>query len=307
MVWRFCLRLRCFLLSCSHTDILTSKVDIVNAFVYPNVDEVNINLRCGKCFMRIVLPLTDEPVVAAGFRSLIEGSSNVILDPLSFDTENLGERLREAGPDVVLLTWNQDLSLTVLARLFGNPPQCPVILVARNPSPELAYQAKEAGLSGLLDSRSSRTAILSALERCGREDIAFDYPPDMELCPASSVRMSPRQGQLVRLLAQGMKNKEIATSLGLTEGTVKVYLSKLFKKAGVKDRLELALFGLKNMVSAGDTTATRSVAPSAPSNGSNHGTGLRTLVMSEFATGTRMELRTTRERVAAVRAVAKRR
>jgi hypothetical protein len=94
--------------------------------------------------MRIVLPLTDEPVIAAGFRSLIEGSSNVLLDPISLDTEDLGERLREAGPDVVLIAWNQDLRLTVLAGLFGTPPHCPVLLVARDPSPELAYQAKEA-------------------------------------------------------------------------------------------------------------------------------------------------------------------
>ena len=44
-----------------------------------------------------------------------------------------------------------------------------------------------------------------------------------------------------------MKNKEIATTLMISEGTVKVYLSRLFQKVGVKDRFELALFGLKNL------------------------------------------------------------
>jgi Bacterial regulatory proteins, luxR family len=48
------------------------------------------------------------------------------------------------------------------------------------------------------------------------------------------------------LVAQGLSNKEIAWSLGITEGTVKVYLSKLFDKVGVADRLELALLALKN-------------------------------------------------------------
>jgi DNA-binding NarL/FixJ family response regulator len=234
--------------------------------------------------MRTVLLLTDEPVVAAGLRCLIEGSNNVLLDPMSLDSENLGERLRVAGPDLVLITWNQDLSLTALDRLFGNPPECPVLLVARNPSPALAYQAKEAGYRGLLDSRSSRSDILSNLARCGHDNIAFHCPPGMELRPARAVRLSARQGQLVRLLAQGLKNKEIATSLGLTEGTVKVYLSKLFKKAGVKDRFELALFGLKYMVGAGDAAATRSAVSSASPNGGNHGPGLRTLVLSKFKT-----------------------
>src|SRR6185369_6799642 len=48
-------------------------------------------------------------------------------------------------------------------------------------------------------------------------------------------------------LSQGLKNKEIATTLMISEGTVKVYLSRLFQKVGVKDRFELALFGLKNL------------------------------------------------------------
>jgi hypothetical protein len=51
----------------------------------------------------------------------------------------------------------------------------------------------------------------------------------------------------VSLLSQGLKNKEIATTLMISEGTVKVYLSRLFQKVGVKDRFELALFGLKNL------------------------------------------------------------
>ena len=59
--------------------------------------------------------------------------------------------------------------------------------------------------------------------------------------------LTRREGQLVTLLSQGLKNKEIATALSISEGTVKVYLSRLFQKLGVKDRFELALYGLKNL------------------------------------------------------------
>jgi hypothetical protein len=52
---------------------------------------------------------------------------------------------------------------------------------------------------------------------------------------------------LVTLLSQGLKNKEIATVLCVSENTVKVYLSRLFQKVGVKDRFELALYGLRNV------------------------------------------------------------
>src|SRR6185503_15843601 len=61
------------------------------------------------------------------------------------------------------------------------------------------------------------------------------------------VALTQREGQLVSLLSQGLKNKEIAVTLMIGEGTVKVYLSRLFRKVGVKDRFELALFGLKNL------------------------------------------------------------
>ena len=65
--------------------------------------------------------------------------------------------------------------------------------------------------------------------------------------------LTRREGQLVSLLSQGLKNKEIATALTISEGTVKVYLSRLFQKLGVKDRFELALYGLKNLTPGGGT------------------------------------------------------
>ena len=63
--------------------------------------------------------------------------------------------------------------------------------------------------------------------------------------------LTRREGQLVTLLSQGLKNKEITTALGISEGTVKVCLSRLFQKLGVKDRFELALYGLKNLTPGG--------------------------------------------------------
>lgn len=73
---------------------------------------------------------------------------------------------------------------------------------------------------------------------------------------------------MVALLSQGLKNKEIAAALRISEATVKVYLSKLFQKLGVKDRFELALFGLRNMApgasSLGDGSAGSPKTPMAP-------------------------------------------
>jgi DNA-binding CsgD family transcriptional regulator len=96
---------------------------------------------------------------------------------------------------------------------------------------------------------------------------------DSFLC-ARRVALTQREGQLVSLLSQGLKNKEIATTLMISEGTVKVYLSRLFQKVGVKDRFELALFGLKNL-----TTGQLPVAEKGQRSGVNPMPGLRSLVL----------------------------
>jgi len=72
------------------------------------------------------------------------------------------------------------------------------------------------------------------------------------------VTLTPRESQLVTLLSGGLKNKEIAAELGLTVGTVKVYLAHLFHKSGAKDRFELAVQGIKNSNLAGASTESES-------------------------------------------------
>ena len=90
--------------------------------------------------------------------------------------------------------------------------------------------------------------------------------------------LTQREGQLVSLLSQGLKNKEIATTLMISEGTVKVYLSRLFQKVGVKDRFELALFGLKNL-----TTGQLPSTEKGARGGASPMPGLRSLVLEKPA------------------------
>jgi DNA-binding NarL/FixJ family response regulator len=77
-------------------------------------------------------------------------------------------------------------------------------------------------------------------------------PPCIAQAVVSSrrCRLTRREAQLVSLVSQGMSNKDIAFSLGISVGTVKVYLSRLFDKLEVSDRYELALVGLRQAGSA---------------------------------------------------------
>jgi DNA-binding NarL/FixJ family response regulator len=67
-----------------------------------------------------------------------------------------------------------------------------------------------------------------------------------KILSARIAQLTHRETQILALVTDGLKNKEIAQALRITEGTVKSHISRLFWKAGVRSRFELALFGLTN-------------------------------------------------------------
>jgi DNA-binding CsgD family transcriptional regulator len=98
------------------------------------------------------------------------------------------------------------------------------------------------------------------LQRVNEGEFWFEKALTDSFLSAKRIALTKREGQLVSLLSQGLKNKEIASMLLISEGTVKVYLSRLFQKVGVKDRFELALYGLKNLTTGHGTLERAPVA-----------------------------------------------
>jgi DNA-binding NarL/FixJ family response regulator len=112
---------------------------------------------------------------------------------------------------------------------------------------EFASQAISLGVRGLLRRSLSIEIQARCLERVASGEMWVEKTLSNKLLGTKRIALTPRERQLVVLVAQGLKNKEIAYTLGICEGTVKVYLCRLFAKTGVNDRLELALFALKNL------------------------------------------------------------
>ncbi len=88
---------------------------------------------------------------------------------------------------------------------------------------------------------------IRCLEKVAAGKVRFERDLMTALMEARPVRISPRERQLVDLATRGLSNKQMASELSISEGTVKVYFSKLFRKAGVSDRFELVLLGLRNL------------------------------------------------------------
>ncbi len=147
---------------------------------------------------------------------------------------------------VLLIDIDKSVDLGLLRELCRRPTRH-VCLFPRGISPELFFQTREAGVSGIIGTSRPANEIVAAICDISEGQLFFDPHLTEGNTLARTIHLTPREGHLIELLTQGLKNKEIAFQLGITEGTVKVYLSKLFQKVGAKDRFDLALSGLKNL------------------------------------------------------------
>ena len=225
---------------------------------------------------------TDEPVLVKGLETVLVPSSGFELSAVSRSTMNLIDEVYACNPDVLLMDLTPDLNLGVLVELQRHIPNSRIVLWVRAMATELAYQAIEHGVRGIMRKTQSPEILLKCLRMVADGGLWFEETLKTSLTGMRTVSLTRREGQLVSLLSQGLKNKEIAATLFISEGTVKVYLSRLFHKLGVKDRFELALFGLKNMP-AGETIVEVPLQDleSRPRSNGRQSQWLRSLVMEK--------------------------
>lgn len=197
--------------------------------------------------MTRVFLYTDEPILACGMEKVLEPSTGFQLAAVCHTTSALIEEARSQEPDLLLLDLGPELTFGVLLEIQRQLAGTRIVLWVRSISTELAYQSIEHGVRGILKRTHPPEILLKCLRMVADGGLWFEESLKASFTSMRTISLTRRESQLVSLLSQGLKNKEIAATLFISEGTVKVYLSRLFQKLGVKDRFELALFGLKNM------------------------------------------------------------
>jgi len=186
---------------------------------------------------------TDEPPLAVGTSCVLSTvSSFEVVGPPS-KVIDLVPAVRRDRPDVLLLDFHAGMTLALISSLRAAAPDCRIVLWARVISDELAQQAREAGVAGFVLRTCENQQLIEELVSVSLGQERFEHHA---AGASTKVELTRRESQIVGLLAQGLRNKEIATCLGITEGTVKGYLVQLFQKVGARDRFELAVLGLKN-------------------------------------------------------------
>ncbi len=190
-----------------------------------------------------------QPVTAEGLGAVLGRCGELILSWVAQSLEETAERLVQAPPDVLMLdkAFGAQRVLDCLQWLLGERARTAVIVWGPSMTDEEAVRFLEAGAQGVL----AKTAPLDEVRACllsvaaGRKYIPATLL--RQAAPGQRRRAAPltgRERQILELIAQGLKNREIAHELGICPGTVKVHLRHIFEKTGVRSRYALALTGL---------------------------------------------------------------
>ena len=194
-----------------------------------------------------ILLYTRQPFVGRGFAAVLRRRPGFKLLGYCETLSETRNRIRTDQPAIVLIHLESPISLGDLRDILSSDRRSHVVLWGDGLATEFAFQAMQLGVRGILPSTASIDCLLDSLANINRGVLCFDKDLMDYLLSQKRVTLTERQGQLVSLVARGLKNKEIAWVLGTTEGTVKAYLYKLFRKLGVNDRLGMVLYGQKNL------------------------------------------------------------
>jgi DNA-binding NarL/FixJ family response regulator len=202
-----------------------------------------------------VLLVDDQTLVRQGVRSLLELSDNIRVVAEAADGRQAIEMIPTVQPDVVLMDMRMPVmsGLEALQHLAAHGQMRPTIILTTFDDDQLVLAGLQAGARGYLLKDVSLEQLVDAIERVAAGGSLMQPAMSQRLLAglesmhnefASLDRPDPlteRETEILRLMAGGYSNKEIASSLGVAEGTVKNHVSNILSKLGVRDRTRAVL------------------------------------------------------------------
>ncbi|WP_312372742.1 response regulator transcription factor [Lachnoclostridium sp.] len=204
--------------------------------------------------IRVVIA-DDHKMVREGLKQLLELDGDIQVVGEASDGEQCIQKIMDTNPDVLLLDINMPTmnGLQTLQELRRNNSKQKVLMLTIHNEIEYLLRAVDIGVNGyiLKDSESSvlKKAIYTIYQ--GETYIEPSLTPELKermqspsLC--NTEILTRREVDVLKLLAEGLFNKEIAYRLSISEKTVKNHVSNIFKKISVSDRTQAAVYAIKN-------------------------------------------------------------
>ena len=223
-----------------------------------------------------VIIVDDQELVRYGFRVILDLTDGIEVVGEAVNGEQAIGRARELKPDVICMDVQMPImdGLAATRLLVGDPQvDSAVLILTTFDRDDYLYDALRAGASGFLLKNSSPESLIEAVRVVAAGDAllspavtkrviarfagdpdhdqqaaaATDRLPQREPVPAPPA-LTEREAEVLRLLAQGMSNAEIAAELVVGEATVKTHVSNLLAKLQLRDRIQAVIYAYENQI-----------------------------------------------------------
>ena len=201
--------------------------------------------------MRIVL-IDDDQLVCMSLKMILESDSDITVAAVGNDGSDALPLYKEHNPDVLLMDIRMKgmNGTDALAELIEKYPDAKVLFLTTFVDDEYIVKALELGAKGYIVKQNYEN-IVPALKAVYSEQNVYgtevmEKSPDLmksaDSFDYSAYDISDKEYEIITLVADGLSNKEIATNLYLSEGTIRNYLSSILEKLELRDRTQLAVF-----------------------------------------------------------------
>lgn len=197
-----------------------------------------------------VLLVDDHPVVRAGMAAMLQivPEENIRVVGEAGNGRQGIERFKELQPDVTLMDLRMPEldGVEAIRAIRAQHPQARIIVLTTFDGDEDITLALRAGASGYLLKDSPREQLLQAVRSVATG--GRFVPPEVAACLVNRDNfeaLSPRETELLQVIAEGKSNREIANELFITEGTVKFHINRILTKLGASNRSEAVSIALR--------------------------------------------------------------
>ena len=199
-----------------------------------------------------VLIVDDHPMVREGLRSMLDAEGVEVVGEAGTAADAV--RMSEStSPDVVLLDVGLPDAdgLTALAGIRAGAPKASILVVTMHDEPRLVRRAIEGGAAGYVLKGVGRRELLAAVravrdgesvvDRALLRDLVADTPVGRQIASSQTAPLTRVEHDVLRLVAQGLTNREISLQMRWSVATAKKYVQRILEKLGVSDRTQAAV------------------------------------------------------------------
>jgi DNA-binding NarL/FixJ family response regulator len=218
-----------------------------------------------------VLLVDDDDLMRAGLRSVLSSDATIEVVGEAGTGRAAVERARALRPDIVLMDVRMpDLDgISATREVLALQPQAKVVILTTFEDDDYIFGALRAGASGFLLKRTTPEALIDALHTVAAGDSLLSPPVTRRVIErmaqepvpeaSTSVRLdalTPREREVLELVAKGLSNSEIAKTFVIEESTVKTHVKRILMKLALRDRVQAVIAAYESgLVRPGSRTA----------------------------------------------------